>query len=235
MNTPLKTCITCREAKDVSAFGLRLSQKDGLATICKSCRGIYRRKLYAAMSPEQKERLQTAKVQVACSDCDQRLWKTPSSVKTWQGRCRSCAQIFEKNKPEIKAQLSGRAREQVIRQGGIPNARHFTTEMVIGSANPHWKGGITPRHQAERGHASILAWRKAVLTRDQFTCQLCGQIGGKLNVHHLLSWAEFKELRSDVNNGITLCYSCHFNRIHQGNWHNPGLPIGDTWAMVAGM
>ncbi len=37
--------------------------------------------------------------------------------------------------------MSALARAQVIRQGGIPNARHITSEMVSGSASPFWKGG----------------------------------------------------------------------------------------------
>ena len=30
-----------------------------------------------------------------------------------------------------------------------------------------------------------------------------------LNVHHIERYADNKELRTDINNGITLCYDCH--------------------------
>ena len=33
--------------------------------------------------------------------------------------------------------------------------------------------------------------------------------GGKLNAHHLKSWALFPELRFEISNGITLCVICH--------------------------
>ena len=57
-------------------------------------------------------------------------------------------------------------------------------------------------------------WRKAVYDRDGYTCQCCGKVGGRLNAHHIKSFAEYPELRFDVDNGITLCDRCHRN-IHK--------------------
>ena len=51
-------------------------------------------------------------------------------------------------------------------------------------------------------------WRKAVLEHDKETCQKCG-ITKNLVAHHILPWALFPELRFEVENGITLCRSCH--------------------------
>jgi len=52
-------------------------------------------------------------------------------------------------------------------------------------------------------------WRKAIYERDNYTCQICGQKGGKLNAHHIKPFAKFKNLRTELNNGITLCENCH--------------------------
>lgn len=229
----LKTCFTCRQTKDVSAFCVRRSNADGLNANCKVCRRTYRREWNAKDAPRARALYESRRIVVQCSDCEGDVKRSPQGLSAWAGRCRSCAQIVARNLPEVRAKASINARAQVIRQGGIPNRRVFTSEMVRGSANPKWKGGITPQNKAERSHKPNIEWRKLVFLRDKFTCQLCGQIGGNLNAHHIKPWAEFRELRSDVNNGITLCHPCHFNKVHQGDWHKPGLPIGDTWAMVS--
>ena len=46
--------------------------------------------------------------------------------------------------------------------------------------------------------------RPAVLKRDNFTCQRCGEKKGELHVHHK------KEGLNIFSNLITLCKSCHF-------------------------
>ena len=44
-------------------------------------------------------------------------------------------------------------------------------------------------------------------------------VAGTLNAHHLDSYHDHKELRYDINNGITLCKSCHreFHKYIGGN------------------
>jgi len=53
-------------------------------------------------------------------------------------------------------------------------------------------------------------WRKAVYERDNFTCQCCGDDrGGNLVAHHKESYNNNPDLRTEVENGITLCEECH--------------------------
>lgn len=52
-------------------------------------------------------------------------------------------------------------------------------------------------------------WREAVFKRDNYTCQMCGQHGGKLNAHHIERYSKCVERRTDVSNGVTLCERCH--------------------------
>lgn len=58
-------------------------------------------------------------------------------------------------------------------------------------------------------------WRKAVFERDDYTCQLCGAHGVRLNAHHKKPFATYPELRTETDNGITLCESCH-KKVHHG-------------------
>ena len=78
----------------------------------------------------------------------------------------------------------------------------------------NWKGGVTPENQRQRSSAQAKAWRNAVFERDKYICQLCGKQGGKLNAHHIKSWAKHTDLRFEVESGITLCEKCH-RQIHK--------------------
>ena len=52
-------------------------------------------------------------------------------------------------------------------------------------------------------------WRSKVYERDKYTCQCCGAHGCKLNAHHIKPFAFFPKYRLEIDNGITLCESCH--------------------------
>jgi len=86
-----------------------------------------------------------------------------------------------------------------------------------------WKGGITPLTQQIRGCFKMRQWISDIFTRDNFTCQECFIRGGTLNAHHLKQFAvifeqnKIKSLQQaldcdefwNINNGRTLCVSCH--------------------------
>ena len=80
---------------------------------------------------------------------------------------------------------------------------------ILGKNHWNWKGGITPIHRALRNSFKYEEWRKQVFERDLYTCQDCGQIGGYLHADHIKRFADYPELRFDVNNGQTLCIECH--------------------------
>lgn len=62
----------------------------------------------------------------------------------------------------------------------------------------------------ERKYIEYYEWRKQVYEKDNYTCKCCGDDkGGNLVAHHILNYSEHDELRTDVNNGISLCKTCH--------------------------
>lgn len=76
-----------------------------------------------------------------------------------------------------------------------------------------WKPSITMEDR-ERDRVRFYnplhaEWRKKVFKRDGYDCQKCGQHGQKLCAHHIESYSKNKEKRYDINNGVTLCRSCH--------------------------
>jgi hypothetical protein len=75
----------------------------------------------------------------------------------------------------------------------------------------HWnfKNWKTNKLILLRNSKEYTDWRKQVLKRDSFTCQECGQIGGKLHVDHIKPFAYFPEERFKLDNGRTLCIECH--------------------------
>ncbi len=94
--------------------------------------------------------------------------------------------------------------------------REFTEEhrRKIGEAHRgekcnFWKGGLVSINAKIRASLEMKIWREAVFKRDNWTCVWCSQKGGKLHADHIKPFALFPELRFAIDNGRTLCVSCH--------------------------
>lgn len=92
-----------------------------------------------------------------------------------------------------------------------------------GPKHHNWKGGITAENTKDRRRFQK-SYQPKVFLRDSYTCQVCEVTGGYLQVDHIKPWAEFPELRFDLNNCRTLCMACHYYITFKRK-----LPKGVSW------
>ena len=121
---------------------------------------------------------------------------------------------------KVKQFLTGRKRSKEIRDKISKNSvgkiiseetKLKISKAMVGNKNPNWKGGKTPNRLTYK----YKEWRSQVLKRDNYTCQKCKQRSGMLNAHHIESFNNNPNLRTEISNGITLCKDCHDDFHHQ--------------------
>lgn len=95
----------------------------------------------------------------------------------------------------------------------------------------HVDEGKKPLKEVFRQRETLDGWRDKVFQRDEYTCQECGETGGRLEAHHKVPVSEIveeidskdevrdHELFCDLANGETLCESCHYD--HHTNGDQP--------------
>ena len=123
----------------------------------------------------------------------------------------------KKHSEEYKKMMSERMTGENNPYFGKKHTEEIKDKMR-GENNGSWKGGITPENQLIRQSREYALWREVVFKRDEYFCQECGLKGGwnkelkirvKLEVHHIKPFFLFPELRFAIDNGVTLCKSCH--------------------------
>lgn len=111
--------------------------------------------------------------------------------------------------------------------GGTKSCGCWRKEMPtlrIQEKSPSWNPKLTTEdRENKRNLLEFRQWRKSVFKRDNYVCQISGIIGGKLEPHHLFNWADYKENRFDVKNGITISTDLHklFHSIFTKTNNNP--------------
>jgi len=78
-----------------------------------------------------------------------------------------------------------------------------------GKESHNWKGGVTSENLIIRTSSKYELWRKTVFERDNYTCQKYKIRGRKLIAHHIKNFAQWPELRFEINNGSTLSDKAH--------------------------
>ena len=115
----------------------------------------------------------------------------------------------------IRIQASKMAVESVYNPGERDDkTRQKISATLQGITIEEWDGFKESVNSLIRKSEAMQNWRKAVFERDDYTCQHCGTRGGQgktviLHADHIKRFADYPELRFDLNNGRTLCVDCH--------------------------
>ena len=176
----LKWCHTCRRWVERDGFHIDKSRGDGLATVCKSCRASD--DPYASL----RGRVSTFKGMRHTDDAKQKM------------------SLARKGKPSkrlgVPHTIETRKKISVVTRERTPRGEECHS----------YKDGKLSERRDQRFSMQYKRWRFDVFSRDNFTCQRCGDArGGNLHAHHLKPFADYPELRFDVSNGVTLCEACH--------------------------
>lgn len=84
-------------------------------------------------------------------------------------------------------------------------------QFYKGENNNFFNPNLTDEERTlRRNYTEYYKWRLDVYKRDRYTCQCCGDSKGhNLVAHHILNYSSYKDLRTELSNGITLCEKCH--------------------------
>lgn len=166
---------------------------------------------------------------VKCIVCGFEKYRPPSALHYAKFCSRSCSSKFTKNgkfskgikRPfhteETKEKIRIKHLNKVISQ----ETRNKISVSHSGENGPHWREKnhkwISDRSKLkkyigseERRSPMYKQWRKEVCDRDNWKCKINNEeCCGKLEVHHILGFTEFPELKYKINNGIALCHAHH--------------------------
>lgn len=125
---------------------------------------------------------------------------------TKQGKnteCKRCGKVFY-----LYPYLFGKRFYCSKKCANVSNASTLSKNR-LGDNNPAAKPNAKWRYRKD-----YVDWRNHIIKRDK-VCQVCSSKKA-LIAHHIKSYKDFPKLRIDINNGVTLCRSCH-------NKHDAGI------------
>lgn len=157
-------------------------------------------------------RLENNKKYVECPQCHQVFVTRKSSKRKFCSQ--TCSNRFNQpmvGKSVFKCQWCGKDFEEWTYRHPTFCSNQCRSEYACRiRAKQLYKGGPISRG---------LNWKRQsrlARKRDNYTCQICGKSkkrdGVMIGVHHIKPYREFDgdyEKANDLNNLITLCYSCH--------------------------
>jgi len=185
--------------------------KKGTVPWNKGLKNCYSEETRAKMSAGQKGRVAWNKDKKGCVN-NGGFKKGRKSVKYWLGKKRS-----EETKRKISESHKGKSSWNKGLNKLIDKRLNFYRPTQFKSQ------GKCDFKEILRHNLIYKEWVKTIFEKNNYICQKCGERGGKLNAHHIkplsliISENNITNLEEalhcnklwDINNGITLCKSCH--------------------------
>lgn len=151
-----------------------------------------------------------------------RHWDREWLAAEYVDKCRSAAEIADeigctepgirywlrKHDIPIRSISEARSVKRWVTPSGPANPMYGRR----GPASPAFVDGGTPERQRLYARSEWRQTVKAIYARDGYCCQRCGAGHDRehpLHAHHIKTWAGNPDLRSDLDNLITLCRPCH--------------------------
>ena len=145
-----------------------------------------------------------------CIDCGKRI------VSCRATKCRSCSHKGQQPKYKFpKGHIPWNKGKNFSEEAKLKMSKaHRKLKRWVGEKNPNWLNGLSWITKSHYNGKEYKDWRKVVFKRDNYVCQKCNTENGQgaavyLTAHHIKSWVSFPELRYNIDNGLTLCETCH--------------------------
>ena len=187
-------------------------------------------KIFSVVKWEQKRKFCSLK----CKSEDMK-GLTPWNKNSLTKNCLICKKEFyvgharkTKRNQRKHCSIKCRAISQVGKEGWSKGKPRYN---MRGENHPMWNGGSKDERNNLMQQIEYKNWRKEVFERDNYACQICGIRAKKglgkrvsLEADHIKPWATFPNLRYVIDNGRTLCRSCHMQTPSWGvNIHKKGF------------
>ncbi len=146
-----------------------------------------------------------------------KAWNKGKNAVTFTCRCGNIftAPAWRKQKFCSKSCVHKGNKTNLGKKHSIETRKKMSLAHPKGELSPYW---IKDRTQLKRFNDTAkdrrsyayIDWRKSVWVRDSYKCRIGNKdCNGRIEVHHILSYTEYPELRYEITNGITLCHAHH--------------------------
>lgn len=211
-------CIICGKQHYRTPFQMKTAKDHPTCSV--KCLGVWNSQTFVGEKAHNyKGKLKT----VLCKFCEKEIKTYNKERKYCSLACRGKAQRTFFNKVCVNCGETFTVNRSTIKWSKIRGLKiRFCSNKCkyshcAGKNHPAWVKDRTllyNRGKSIRKSKKMQDWRVMVFERDDYTCQMCHDRSAPnnpvaLNAHHIKQFNTHKHLRFDLNNGITLCESCH--------------------------